>query len=276
MPGSTSGVSQPSTLPRASAYAPAFRVAQSTMYDPMLAVALVHEAQRTKVLPAVADVALAKEGVVTWRTFKRQGTEGTVAIFPDHIRVAFRGSDEKGDWQDNFDMSWVQSDEGEVHSGFSTQLDRVLPEMRAFIEQQQGVRQRPVYLTGHSLGGALAILAANAFSLGGIDVGGVYTFGAPKVGSVQFAERYNRRLGDKTHRVELRLDPVPNYPLEARGWGTVGASHYIDASGSPTSRSRGFDNALTRFGRNAVGGLSGQGTRHDLDAYAAALEQGRR
>lgn len=69
-------------------------------------------------------------------------------------------------------------------------------------------------ITGHSLGGALAILTAFQMSLkyGPAMIAGVYTFGAPKVGMTNFATLYNTMLKTKTFRIENLHDEVPTHP----------------------------------------------------------------
>jgi triacylglycerol lipase len=69
--------------------------------------------------------------------------------------------------------------QGRVHRGFRKALDEVF-------EQISGLEDsgRALWLTGHSLGGALAILAAARLR----NVQGVYTFGSPSVGNSAFGE----------------------------------------------------------------------------------------
>ena len=49
----------------------------------------------------------------------------------------------------------------------------------------------PVVITGHSLGGALATLAAYELTLAGYVVAGVTTFGSPRVGNARFAASFH-------------------------------------------------------------------------------------
>jgi hypothetical protein len=66
---------------------------------------------------------------------------------------------------------------GRVHRGFKTIFRNIWPEMAG---ELQRVR-KPLFYTGHSLGGALAILAAAC-----LPPQAVYTFGAPRVGDANF------------------------------------------------------------------------------------------
>jgi Lipase (class 3) len=68
-------------------------------------------------------------------------------------------------------------------------------------------------LTGHSLGGAPATLAALHLSLLGKRVNAVYTFASPRVGNPAFVQLYNSYLGSQTFRFAATNDPVPLLPL---------------------------------------------------------------
>lgn len=70
---------------------------------------------------------------------------------------------------------------------------------------------RALWITGHSLGGALAILMAARLYESDIDVTGVCTFGQPKTGDSKFKHHYDRALGGRTWRVVYRNDPVPRW-----------------------------------------------------------------
>lgn len=125
-----------------------------------------------------------------------------------------------------------------VHRGFSEALGTVwtsrTPEksLREILKAAavRSPRQPRVWFTGHSLGGAMATLAAyraqRAFP--DLDVAGVVTYGAPRVGDLRFAQSYDALgLGTKTVRFVLGIDPVPHLPPSGPGWtsltGALGA-----------------------------------------------------
>ncbi|AOH48896.1 triacylglycerol lipase [Selenomonas sp. oral taxon 920] len=79
-----------------------------------------------------------------------------------------------------------------------------------------------VYLTGHSLGGAAAVLTAARLADMGVSPTQlvVTTFGAPAVGNAAFARRYEGRFN--LHRVVMRGDPMKDVlaaPLGFRHFG---------------------------------------------------------
>jgi hypothetical protein len=79
----------------------------------------------------------------------------------------------------------------------------------------------PVYITGHSLGAAIALHAAVEVAGGShaSRFAGMYTFGQPRVGNSAFATWAASTLGRSPHfRVTHRRDPVPHLPLEVMGF----------------------------------------------------------
>ncbi len=75
---------------------------------------------------------------------------------------------------------------GRIHAGFLAALDEIFGDLRDL-----PLRGRALWLTGHSLGGALAILAAARLPAGRVQ--GVYTFGAPSVGDARFGKAFPAR-----------------------------------------------------------------------------------
>src|SRR5262249_34460233 len=77
---------------------------------------------------------------------------------------------------------------GRAHLGFTALLDEVWERVNA--EARALLPGRQLYLTGHSLGGALATLAAYRFQKAGVPVAGVFTFGSPRVFDEELARQY--------------------------------------------------------------------------------------
>ena len=98
---------------------------------------------------------------------------------------------------------------GKVHEGFLEELRAVQPEV---IENllKLGGRSRPLYITGHSQGGAEAALATRAFIAGGFPVVATYTFAAPRPGDMVFVKSVPATL--PVHRIEFGDDIVPHVP----------------------------------------------------------------
>lgn len=124
-----------------------------------------------------------------------------------------------------------------IHSGWLEIAQRVFPEIKARLLEHRGTSDKPVWLTGHSMGGALAaILALMLMEDKEVTVQGVYTFGAPPVGDIGYLQKASGLgVNIRTHRWENDADPAPNLNFAPLGplVGTfhVGSYHHIGATG---------------------------------------------
>lgn len=189
---------------------------------------------------AYADEAFAvewfkKAGLDEVRFFDKRSTQCFVASNREFVVVAFRGSEvwrRRGkadisvvaaDFMTNADFwltDWPKG--GKVHRGFKNAFDEVWEELFAYLTALQH-GGRTIWITGHSLGAALAILAADRFG----KVQGVYTFGSPRVGNRRFKENYSIR----TYRFVNGADIVTRVP-PAGFYEHVGEPRFIDPKGS--------------------------------------------
>jgi len=131
----------------------------------------------------------------------------------DSIVIAFRGTeaDSLEDWVNNLDNRAFPYSTGSVHQGFWEALDQVWNPMLEKLQQFQNNNQK-IWLTGHSQGGALAMLASRRFLDYGIQTQGVYTYGQPKLGDMLFAANYDASLKNKTFRIYNEGDSVVESP----------------------------------------------------------------
>ncbi|HKK56356.1 lipase family protein [Marinobacter sp.] len=93
---------------------------------------------------------------------------------------------------------------GRIHRGFLEAFDQVRDLIEATLTSHKGP---PVYIAGHSLGGALALIATRYLERE--STGACYTFGGPRVADDRFFE------GIKTpvYRVVNAADGVPRVPF---------------------------------------------------------------
>ena len=103
---------------------------------------------------------------------------------------------------------------GLVHEGFLQELSAVQSRV-VDILLSRGGRSRPVYITGHSQGGAEAALATRALLAGGFPVVATYTFAAPRAGNMDFVKTIPATL--PVHRIEFGDDIVPHVPPRLAG-----------------------------------------------------------
>ncbi|KAI8472865.1 MAG: Alpha/Beta hydrolase protein [Monoraphidium minutum] len=157
-----------------------------------------------------------------------QEAHALVAATPRAVFVAFRGTSTTEGWGTNVKVTPYRIASGhggrvlQVHSGFLTSFTSIyagvaLEVAKALEHVVDAPASARVYVVGHSLGGAHALLTALALSDNGATVGGVWAFAAPKVGNQDFVDEYMRRFGDVTFRYVHGLDVVPTLPPNIPG-----------------------------------------------------------
>ena len=228
---------------------------------------------------AYRDEASARDDVTTsglndFRFYSGRSTQAFSATDADQLYLAFRGTESTSpvDWAKDAQFKPVAGALGtKVHSGFKSALDEVWQE----VSQVVTAANKPVLVTGHSLGAALAALAAARLSESGAAVAGVYTFGQPRTGLKDFRTAYSGRLGDATFRFINHIDLVTRVPLLIQGYRHVGARMHFDGNGSFHPRASAWKIALqdigyrfTHFGRIEAAGLS----PHEMSAYVELVD----
>lgn len=110
-------------------------------------------------------------------------------------------------------LSFSTTHKWPVHSGFQHCFESMLPAIIGFFTSFNG-GIKTVHCIGHSLGGAVAALAADWVANTLKHSTKLYTFGAPRVGTGFFAKSTTSAIGEANiHRVYHRTDPVPMVPL---------------------------------------------------------------
>ena len=80
------------------------------------------------------------------------------------------------------------------------------------VDKAQKTKERPLWVTGHSLGGALALLAAWRFRRNFLAVHEIITFGAPMIGNQAAAKAFEQEFSGKIFRYVDYEDLVPHLP----------------------------------------------------------------
>lgn len=141
--------------------------------------------------------------------FKTGHTSGYVASGDQDVVLAFRGTDDIMDWIANLNFAQVDALGGRVHRGFYETLQTVWKQAAEGLDQLYDKQRNPrLWITGHSLGGALAVLASKTISPV-LPIAGTFTFGQPRVGDENFANSYEPRL----IRLVTAKDAVPQVLL---------------------------------------------------------------
>jgi predicted lipase len=144
-------------------------------------------------------------------------SRGIIAKRADATIIAIAGT-EPAAWQNlATDLAVFQS-RSNTHSGFQDATDAIQPQ----IENAIRTSTKPVLFTGHSLGGAMAVIAALRARTESFSPLALYLFGAPRAGGATFAARYNPVLGERTYRLVHGFDIVSRVPTSSMGYHHVG------------------------------------------------------
>ena len=120
--------------------------------------------------------------------------------------LAFRGTEKDiGDIKTDLKASTVEVSGCKIHSGFYQAFNKVKPLIEEALKRE-AEHGYALYITGHSLGGALALLATKY--LAADSVGACYTFGSPRVASSEFGDSIKTPI----YRVVNAADIVPRVP----------------------------------------------------------------
>ena len=136
--------------------------------------------------------------------------------FQDYnLWIVFRGSSSRRDWLINLSASKLIYPYGDgnskvkIHSGFCKAYLSVRKEIHNLVRLWAGTHD--IIFTGHSLGGAIATIAAVDCEYNFNINPKLITFAQPKVGNRAYAESIDRRVPDYQRLCNV-YDPVPHLP----------------------------------------------------------------
>ena len=214
-----------------------------------------------------------RRGVALTKSFD---TTGLVGERHDGIVLAFAGTD-PGVWETVVTDGGFLLGAKDTHDGFQAAFEAAAPigadgKLAGPVGEaiaKANSSGLPLFITGHSLGAALAILAADAAAAQGTPPRAVYGFGTPCVGGATFQARYNAALGNVTYRLVHGCDIVARVPM-LQGYRHVGcvlrteqdtkfAGRPVGPSEDPTFLAPHYLKEIARFllGAGIVGFLKG-------------------
>jgi len=243
---------------------PFVRAAYAVTADPTHAPPLPNGFTQTALLKA--DMSLVTELLASLGTtaapLRAMTAGGTVAVYglmgqnkaTQTAFVAFRGTLSLEEWLADFDAAAQPylplPNFGDVHVGFQAVYLTIRDSLRTGLPQACAGCTR-LLVAGHSLGGALAVLAApDVLNMPPKLEPQLITFGGPRTGLSNFAAMFNVKI-ESCFRVVNFLDIVPAVPLPSPllPYAHVGTLIPVDS-----------------------GGPIDPATRHSLEAYEQGLE----
>jgi predicted lipase len=178
--------------------------------------------------------------------FSKNSSQAILVEHEDFFTMAFRGTDELVDWLDNFNLIvtpvllLVEGEklDGYFHKGFWKATEDIWEPLLAKYQQfqledrdkQKELKQkkvRPLFITGHSLGGAMATIAATKLIHQDLPFISTYTFGQPRTMTHNTARIINGKAENRFFRFQNNNDMVTRAPARAAGYSHVGSFVYI-------------------------------------------------
>ena len=142
---------------------------------------------------------------------------GHISVFigelDSYIVICFPGSKEFLDWVDNLRFRKTsiflnKRDDIKVHEGFFDQYATIRMDIREEISNRD--KNKKIFITGHSLGGALATLC-HYYDYFYDDSAMSITFGSPRVGNNEFKKDFNL-LKLESYRIVYGEDTITKVP----------------------------------------------------------------
>ena len=151
------------------------------------------------------------------------------------VLITFRGTKDASAWRSNFDVYPLKDDKpllkdgkwgkGTIHDGFYTSWSRLKDEIVECVKPYLNNDNYNIICTGHSRGGALAILCGRHLikNENSKDIM-VYAFGTPKQGNAEYVIQMQKYIenGLNIIRIINGYDIVPELPPDELGFRHVG------------------------------------------------------
>jgi len=166
--------------------------------------------QRQSADQAIEDLRgyLAKAEFELIEIFNHNGTQAFLATRKKYKMgvLAFRGTEKDiRDIKTDLKAPMIETNGSKIHGGFYNAFNDLKPQIENALNviEDSGCA---LYITGHSLGGALALLATKF--LVSDSLGACYTFGSPRVASSEFGDNIKTPI----YRIVNAADLVPRVP----------------------------------------------------------------
>jgi hypothetical protein len=154
--------------------------------------------------------ALGTAGFSKATPFDSGNVQGYWCTVGDVALLAFRGTSNPGQWLRDARFFPTSHPWGHVHIGFLDGVNEVESALADF--DAVASASKHVWVTGHSLGGALALMAAARLKMKTGISALLHTYGQPSVGLNDFAERFGIEMPGRLWRFVNQSDIVTRVP----------------------------------------------------------------
>ena len=158
-----------------------------------------------------------------------------------------------------------------MHRGFHSGLKSIKPSFEKALNEIPDWKTKPLFLAGHSRGGAIAVLLASQLHHSFQDQLdhpiSVFCFGSPRVGDANFFNYYD--LGETTTLYINEADPVPSFPPQLDEFVHVADQHVLH---DKTVSELDIDSLIGIFERMQKTSIFPAASDHKMNNYVTAIE----
>ncbi len=207
--------------------------------------------------------------------YTKNSAQAIIVEHEDYLCMGFRGTDEIADWLDNLNIISIDALFGEFHKGFYMANQDVWEPIFRKYRQLRNAKRRPLFITGHSLGGAMATVAVARLVHQDLPFSSCYTFGQPRVMTRDTSRVFNLEAKSRFFRFQNNNDLVTRVPARLSGYSHVGTFLYISEE-KVIHNDPGFwfrfvdaiDGATEAIGERGIDMIED----HDMEDYLAAIQ----
>ena len=178
--------------------------------------------------PSEVNKKFRKHGFYDTKYCNKNGAQCYVVWNDTDAVICFRGTEPKEMSDIKADLNAIQKqglhNKGDVHGGFQGEINKLWD---LIVEKIDELKNHKIYITGHSLGGAMATICAKRLQEQQVEVQCLYTYGSPRVGD----KRWVKSLQIPHYRFQNNNDVVCKVPFWIMGYRHHGKNVYIGYNG---------------------------------------------